>query len=124
MTDINSIQVGPNTAAIDYSTVKFTPSVTNQNLEVFLNLSWNLVEELAVGDKTEMAACWKRNSAGWVCFWTERTIASNDEFIDDQRAFTTTTIPSTGDFTNHKSMALTKGWAAIKYTEIWKCASQ
>ena len=71
-----------------------------------------------------MAACWKRTSAGWVCFWTERTIASNDEFIDDQRAFTTTTIPSTGDFTNHKSMALTKGWADTKYTEIWKCASQ
>ena len=70
-----------------------------------------------------MSTCWKHKTAEWVCFWTERTIASSDKFSDDQRAYTTVTIPTTSDFTTHKSMQTTTGFTKNKYTEIWKCSS-
>merc|ERR1719232_412955 len=104
--NVNSVTTGPTTTAVTGSTITITPAVSTATLTVDIVSTWTFTTALVSGNVTEWAGCIQQAAAVWYCAHIIRTVGS------------AATAPAVADFTANKSLAVTTGFSASKYTEI------
>ena len=119
----NGNTYGPTTIGIPSSTIRFTPKVTDEKLEVVMNATWTMAKALEDGDTTEFGACWQYATSKWYCNWILRIMLADDRSYDMRNVYASNVIPKVADFTENRSMKATSGWDDSKYTLISSCLS-